>query len=91
MKIHKLKIDSQNFLLIALGEKTFEICKNDLNFKVNDKIVLQEFDSEKQKYTGGEMTVYVTYVTNYQQKDGYAVLAIKPEIGTTTDPITEVF
>ncbi|WP_220451783.1 DUF3850 domain-containing protein [Bombilactobacillus bombi] len=29
MTVHKLKIDPQNFLLIAIWEKTFEICKNE--------------------------------------------------------------
>lgn len=43
MAIHKLKIDSKYFDAVRKGFKTFEIRKNDRNFEVGDKLILQEY------------------------------------------------
>lgn len=67
---HKLKTDRDYFFAIREGIKTFEIRKNDRNFKVNDILVLQEtVYSGKQMaagspldYTGRELRLLVTFV-----------------------------
>ena len=49
--IHELKIQSEYFVAVNNKTKTFEIRKNDRDFKVGDKILLREIDSCG-KYTG---------------------------------------
>ena len=40
MKVHNLKIKPQYFKDVVSGIKTFEVRKNDRNFKVGDLMVL---------------------------------------------------
>jgi len=48
--VHELKTDSAVFQAVHEGKKTFEIRKNDRNFKVGDELWLKET-----VYTGEEM------------------------------------
>ena len=72
MTEHKLKTLPKFFRVIEDGQKTFEIRKNNRNFTVGDTVILQEFSTSK-GYTGRQLLVTITYVTNYQQKAGYVV------------------
>lgn len=75
--IHELKILPQYFNAVILGEKTFEIRKNDRPFHKGDLLALNEFDG--QYYTGNSCLVYIDYILNdpdYCKKD-MAVMAIK--------------
>ena len=72
--VHELKIAPEYFGPVAYGTKSFEIRKNDRDFQVDDILLLKEFDG---KYTGRETAMQVSYITDYEQKDGYVVLAIK--------------
>ena len=76
---HELKIRPKYFKAVVLGDKTFEIRKNDRNFRVGDIIVLHEWN-EKCGYTGKHTLVYITYVMTDTEfvKEGFAVLGIKP-------------
>ena len=47
---HDLKTDSKVFEAVKTGYKTFEIRKNDRDFKIGDLLVLRETE-----YTGEEM------------------------------------
>lgn len=47
---HELKTDSEVFGLVLIGLKTFEIRKNDREFKCDDYLMLRET-----KYTGQQM------------------------------------
>lgn len=73
---HKLKIDQEYFDAVADEVKNFEIRYNDRNFRVGDNILLQEITKEK-KYTGREIIGVITYITEYEQKDGYVVFSFK--------------
>lgn len=77
-KCHDLKILRKYFNDVLLGTKTFEIRKNDRNFEIGDYINLREWDPDKQEYTGGHLVKQICYMTDYQQKDGYVVLGIRP-------------
>lgn len=72
--VHKLKIEPVFFEAVELGWKTFEIRKNDRGFQVYDILVLQEYKNGK--YTGKEIKKEVTYITNFNQKLDYVVMAI---------------
>ncbi|WP_331384989.1 DUF3850 domain-containing protein [Bacillus badius] len=41
---HELKIYPQYFKAVVSGKKSFEIRKNDRDFKVGDTLLLHEFD-----------------------------------------------
>lgn len=43
MKIHELKILPQYFEEVLKGNKTFEIRKNDRDFKIRDILILKEW------------------------------------------------
>ena len=78
LKRHELKILPKYFLAIAHNYKTFEIRKNDRNFKVGDVLVLKEYDSETKTYTGKVQEVTVTFMTDFPEglKEGYICMSI---------------
>ena len=74
---HELKIQPDYFKAVFMGIKTFEIRKNDRGYKVGDMLILKEWVPETKRYTGKMVARKVTYITGYQQKPGYVVMAIK--------------
>lgn len=72
---HELKIDPEYFVEVCLENKTFEIRKNDRDFKVDDLLILAEYSDGE--YTGRGVLVGITYITDYAQQDNYVVLGIK--------------
>lgn len=75
--IHELKILPEYFEAVTSGRKQFEIRKNDRDYKVNDLLILREYDLQKDEYTGKSYVVKITYITDYAQRDGYVVLGIR--------------
>lgn len=78
LTFHALKTEPKAFNDTATGNKLFEIRKNDRNFKINDIIILQEYISAQKEYTGKFVIAKVTSIYDYEQKEGYVVLGIKP-------------
>ncbi|EDP7604065.1 DUF3850 domain-containing protein [Listeria seeligeri] len=76
MTVHKLKILPEFFVKKICLKKSFEIRKNDRDYKVGDTLVLQEFKNGT--YTGREYWEDVVYITDYLQKDGVVVLGTRP-------------
>lgn len=101
MKIHELKLSTDYFIAVESGQKRFEIRKNDRDFKVGDLLALSSFEKGSyQKWSntmnniGNEpvgiheadtILMTVTYITDYEQKDGYVVMSIMPYAGTVND------
>ena len=77
MVIHRLKILPEYFEAQKNRVKTFEIRKNDRNFKVDDRLILYEINSKTKQKTGRVLEVQVTYITDYAQKEGYVVMATR--------------
>lgn len=78
MKTHDLKILPEFYQAVKNGEKTFEVRKNDRDFKKYDVIILREWDGEK--YTGRWLERSIGYILPggaYGIEDGYVVLALK--------------
>lgn len=77
MKVHNLKIKPQYFKDVVSGIKTFEVRKNDRNFKVGDLMVLEAYDNEK--FTGGFVNTEITYILDDPKycKKGYVILGFK--------------
>lgn len=59
--IHKLKTIQPFFDHVKQGYKSFEIRKNDRDFKVGDILILQEYDAQNQNYSGEELVREVLY------------------------------
>jgi len=76
LRCHELKVLPQYFEPLVKRIKTFEIRKNDRDFRVGDILVLKEFDPETNMYTGRIVERKVTYITNFAQQEGYVVMAI---------------
>ncbi|MED0649883.1 DUF3850 domain-containing protein [Aeribacillus pallidus] len=76
LRCHELKVLPQYFDPLVKRIKTFEIRKNDRDFRVGDILVLKEFDPETNMYTGRIVERKVTYITNFAQQEGYVVMAI---------------
>lgn len=71
--IHILKIDSPYYKDVEKEFKTFEVRKNDRNFKVGDYIILCEND--KDQYTGRVYTGKIKYILDDPDyvKDGFVI------------------
>jgi hypothetical protein len=78
MKVHELKIKHMYCIDIVRGLKTFEIRKNDRDFKVDDILHLKEIHDCSGDYTGFEMFVKVVYIhESLGLQEGYVCMAIK--------------
>lgn len=80
-KHHDLKIIEPYYTQVLIGNKTFEIRKNDRNFKVGDTITLRKYDPLKPnnilETPCTEINGIISYVTDYEQKQGYVVFSFK--------------
>lgn len=87
MKVHELKIKAKYYSKICSGAKTFELRKNDRDYKVGDTIHFTVIpDETASKETCADYNTYpnlvkITYiledVPEYGLKEGYCILAIK--------------
>ena len=71
MKTHDLKIEKKYFNDVIAERKKFEVRKNDI-------LSLNEYDKDKQVYTGRHISVKVLYILDDSTflKEGYVVLSI---------------
>lgn len=74
-KIHELKIKPVYFEAIKEGIKTFELRKDDRNFKVGDILLLREWEH---KYSGRKIKKKVIYILKEIEgiEIGYCILAL---------------
>lgn len=84
---HTLKILPEYFNAVLAGRKTFEFRYNDRDFKVGDKVILQEFlptnhynSKHANTYTGAEIQARITYVLPlnlFIEDSKYCIFSIK--------------
>ncbi len=60
--IHELKTWPEYFEPVFTGKKTFEVRKNDRNFKEGDSLFLREWNPTTEQYTGRGFMCKVGYV-----------------------------
>ena len=74
---HALKTVPPFFKDIVEGKKTFEVRKNDRHFQVGDKVLLQEWHTDK--YTGQEWEGKITYILDHADycKKGFVIFGIE--------------
>jgi len=76
MKVHNLKIHVSFLHAILTGHKTFEVRKNDRDFKVGDQFKLYAYDEGIDRVEKNYAFIgVITYITDFEQKDGYIVFA----------------
>lgn len=72
---YDLKILPEYFESVICNKKNFELRKDDRNFRVGDRVGLEEFDGGK--YTGRTCIVEIKYVlrncSEYGLKNGYCI------------------
>lgn len=76
-KTHELKILPEYYKAVLKGKKKFELRKNDRDYEVGDRLILNEFDGEK--YTGEFVIKNITYILkggSYGLEEGYVILSI---------------
>lgn len=84
MRIHELKTWTAPFGRILIGEKKFEIRKNDRDFKVGDYLRLMEWvipvkEGQCPHYTGRECHARVDYILpggQFGLEEGYVAMSI---------------
>lgn len=77
--IHSVKIQPHYFNDVLTGRKTFEVRKNDRNYRVGDYIALNEWCDTKKEYTGRCCLVYIDYlIADEYCKEGFVIMSIKP-------------
>lgn len=78
---HALKTWTEYYKAVESGEKTFEIRKFDRQFKVGETLLLQEWDNQKQEYTGKETSRRITYILSNGESfglaTGFCIMGIK--------------
>ena len=85
MKVHILKIKEEYAKEKDLGNKMFEIRKNDKDFKVGDfvKYIVVNEDgiiTENENEFLENKLFEITYITDYEQKIGFVVFGEKEVI-----------
>lgn len=76
-KTHELKILPEYYKAVLKGKKKFELRKNDRDYEVGDRLILNEYDGEK--YTGEFVIKNITYIFkggSYGLEEGYVILSI---------------
>ena len=84
---HELKADTYCYQETKSGLKSFEVRKNDRQFRVGDILLLREWDDKKRTYTGDTCRLKITYILTPKVKgrkfqipmqDDYVVMAVVP-------------
>lgn len=78
-RIHELKTWKEYYNEVFMCHKTFEVRKNDRDFKKGDILTLREWDNDKQEYTGRMLSRRVVYILHGGQfgiEEGFVVMAI---------------
>jgi len=82
MTTHELKTWPEYFNAVLIHDKTFEIRKNDRDFKVGDALKLREFEPDEAdlenggKYTDRYLLLKISYMTDFGQPEGQVVLGL---------------
>lgn len=65
MTVIRKKIQPEYFELVRAGKKRFELRVADFNAKEGDTLILEEWDSEKKKYTGRTIKKKAGYILRF--------------------------
>jgi hypothetical protein len=66
-KNHLVKSWPEFFEPISQGIRTHDLRRNDREYNIGDILILREFESKSQRYTGRECEVEITSMTSFAQ------------------------
>lgn len=82
--MHTLKSWPEFYTAAAVGTKTFDLRRNDRDFRVGDKVTLKEWQPSAQRYTGRELVRTIAYILRAENtaatiglKPGYVILGLE--------------
>lgn len=81
--VHELKTWIEYFQFMVSGEKSFELRKNDRDFRAGQELMLKEYDKESEKYTSRILHCKITYVLKGEQaesfglKEGFCIMGLE--------------
>ena len=82
MKTHALKTWPIYFEAMWVGDKMFELRRQDREFREQDRLLLQEYDPVKKAYTGRELLVRVTClvdsVPEWGLMEDFCIMGVMP-------------
>lgn len=78
-KVHYVKCEPEFFNDVIEDYKTFELRKNDRDYRPGDDMVLREYDKELGELTGREERVSIVYMLDGYPgiEEGYCILGIE--------------
>ncbi len=82
MTLHNLKIADEYYDAVKNGVKTFEVRKNDRDYKVGDSLKLCPVDSNGELVRDLGFKRYITYILTHDDfplgvPEGYVILALR--------------
>ncbi len=80
MSTHALKTWPEYYQAVINGDKTFELRKADRDYKVGDRLLLQEWDPVSGKYTEREGYYLISYILSGEFSvliPGYVLMSIR--------------
>ena len=80
MKVHELKVWTEQYQAILDGRKRFEFRWDDRGFRVGDMLHLREYEPGGDSYSGESVMVEVTYIMHgpaFGLPKGYVVMSIE--------------
>ncbi|MFG0317555.1 MAG: ASCH/PUA domain-containing protein [Planctomycetota bacterium JB042] len=86
---HDLKTWPEFFAAVEDLRKTFEVRRNDRDFREGDELLLREWDPETEAYSGRELLRRVSFVYDGAWiAEGYVVLGLAvPTAGGASEPL----
>jgi len=78
--VHDLKSWPVHFVALRTRRKTFEVRKNDRDYKLHDRLVLREWNPSTATYTGRVLERRVTYICDLAVVgiDGFVAMGVRP-------------
>lgn len=79
-QVHHLKTDPVFFEYTRKGLKTYEVRPDNVNFNADDILILDEYDSLHEAYTGRSIARTVTYVQigpSQALLEGWCIMGLK--------------
>jgi hypothetical protein len=64
------------------GDKNFELRKDDRHFKIDDELLLREYDKESKQYTGRKLRFKISHILKGSEaeelglKKGYCIMGL---------------
>lgn len=89
MTTHTLKCHSTYFQAVVAGKKTFEVRRNDRDFKVGDQIVLQDMRTDG-RFTGDIWEGEIIYILADWIPD-HVVMSVKEKPGTVIEVDSDAY